>query len=120
MIYDENEGLIIAATGAFQSPVETDVEYESPNQLSGIYGRIYRQFFTTSLPSDLTSGDNVSKVIAHEIIVTDDVNRYVFRGWADRGSGAAGVYLTGASGNGNLTISSAVFTLVSGWVDYTK
>lgn len=119
-LYDENAGLFRSDNSSFDSPVEVGAEYESPDQLSGIHGQIYRQFFTTALPGDLTSGDNVSKLIAHEMIVTDDINRYVFRGWADRGSGAASIYLTGDTGNGNLVISSAVFTIVSGWVDYTK
>lgn len=95
-------------------------EYFASDQRGGIHGTIYRQYFTTSLPSNLTSGDNVSRLIDHGIMVTDDINRYLFRGWADRGTACAAIYLTGASGYGNLVISSSVLTLIEGWVEYTK
>lgn len=95
-------------------------EYYSPKQRGGIYGPVYRQYFTTLLPSDLTSGNKVSRLIDHSMIVTDGTNRYLFRGWADRAGIVAAIYLTGTSGNGNLMPNVAGMTLQDGWVEYTK
>ena len=121
MLYDENAGLIRASDGGFDSPAEVGVEYMSPEQKSGIHGTIYRQFFTTSLPAGLTSGDNVSKLIDYGISYHDTTNRAVARGDANYGTPLARIQLSGTAGNGNLVLEAGTpWVIIEGWVDYTK
>ena len=100
------------------------VEYRSPNQHGGIYGTVYRQYFTTSLPSDLTSGNNVTGMIDYCIQFTYGADpRGVGHGNATAyGSSDNHMYiqLSGASGGGNLSINSTDYSAKRGWVDYTK
>ncbi len=97
-------------------------EYFSPKQHGGIYGTVYRQYFTTTLPADLTSGNNVSKLLDYTIIALGGGNRHVLRGFAsDGGSVESYIHLTGTSGNNNLLlVVTGVFSSPEGWVEYTK
>ncbi len=105
----------------------TGVEYYSPDQCGGIYGTIYRQYFTTALTSTNPRLDNGS-------IVTKMVD-YVFHTkytGTDRGVGHgnmtaygssdnhAYLMLSGASGGGNLTFALDGYSVITGWVDYTR
>lgn len=98
-------------------------EYLSPKENGGIYGTIYRQYFTTSLPSDLTSGNNVSRILDFTVVAHDGTDRYIARGLLGDGTDAIGIRLDGTSGNSNMTlIASGMFSgnVEFGWVDYTK
>ena len=99
---------------------QVGVEYESPNQQGGIYGRIFRQFFIGSLPADLTSGAAVSKLIDYALSVDDASVRHVIHGWFSDGTDEAKITLSGASGAGDLALSATGLTVQAGWVDYTK
>lgn len=105
-----------------ETPV-VGTEYYSPKQHGGTYGTIYRQYFTTSLPADLTSGDNVSRLIDYALFVHDSTDRYALRGWSDNGSASGQIKLLGTSGNNNLLLGlGGVFSgnIIDGWVEYTK
>lgn len=98
-------------------------EYLSPKKNGGIYGIIYRQYFTTSLPSDLTSGNNVSRILDFTVIGNDGTDRYIARGLLGDGTDTLGIRLDGVSGNSNMTLLAAgMFSgnVEFGWVDYTK
>ncbi len=98
-------------------------EYFSPKQNGGIYGTVYRQYFTTSLPADLTSGNNVSRIVDFMVVGHDGTDRYIARGLLGDGTDALGIRLGGMSGNSNATlIASGLFTgnVELGWIDYTK
>lgn len=100
-----------------------DCEYYSPKQNGGIYGTIYRQYFTTSLPADLTSGDNVSRIVDFMVVGNDGTDRYISRGLVGDGTDALGIRLDGTSGNSNMTlVTLGMFSgnVEFGWVDYTK
>lgn len=100
-----------------------DTEYVSSEQHGGIYGKVFRQYFTTALPSSLTTGNTVSKLIDYHInmILVADVARHIGQGWSDDGTDLVLIRLVGTSGNNNLTMaSSAGMTIENGWVDYTK
>ena len=96
------------------------VEYISPQQQGGIYGTIYRQFLTTSLPAALTSGSIVTRLVDYCLVVDDASNRHTCKGWFDDGTNEAGIALSGTSGGGNLSLVATGLTVQSGWVDYTK
>lgn len=96
------------------------VEYYSENQRGGIYGPVYMQFFTTALPSDLTSGDQVSRLIDYGLSVDNGANRHIFRGYTSDGIMSTILKLSGTEGNGNLSLTAVGITIVSGWVEYTK
>ena len=98
------------------------VEYYSPVQNGRKHGIVYRQYFTTSLPSDLTSGNNVSNLVDYKLIVTGAGNRHVLNGYIYSSAPEESyLHLGGTSGNNNLfLLVSAPFTLVEGCVDYTK
>lgn len=118
-------GSIVGGGSGLQIPsgAVVDTEYLSPEQHGGIYGTVYRQYFNITLPADLTSGDNVSKLIDFMVNVDGSSNRNVIRGWADNGTNKAAVRLNGLSGNSNLSIILAgdyIGNLSTGWVDYTK
>ncbi|KKL71922.1 hypothetical protein LCGC14_2090060 [marine sediment metagenome] len=104
-----------------------NTEYYSPNQCGGIYGTIYRQYFNTVLTSTnprLDTGSIVTKMV-------DYVLHTKYTG-TDRGVGHgnmtaygtstdhAYLMLSGASGGGNLSLSLTGYTVITGWVDYTK
>ena len=100
------------------------VEYNSPEQHGGIYGIIYRQYFTTALPSNLTSGSIVSGLIDCCIQLKYTTSS---RGLAHGNATAFGssdnhiyIMLSGASGLGNLSLNKTGYTSLKGWVDYTK
>ncbi len=99
---------------------QINTEYYAADQRGGIYGPVYLQFFTTALPSSLTAGDNVSRLLNVSMLVEDGANRYMYRGWAARESKAAGIYLEGIAGKGNIVESVVGVTLIEGWVEYTK
>ncbi|KKM98010.1 hypothetical protein LCGC14_1162190, partial [marine sediment metagenome] len=113
--------------GANWETAVINTEYYSPNQCGGIYGVIYRQYFTTVLTSTnprLDTGSIVTKMV-------DYVLHTKYTG-ADRGVGHgnmtaygtstdhAYLMLSGASGGGNLSLSLTGYTVITGWVDYTK
>ena len=129
----EVEGNVIAqrfatklwdVTGGHFETATTGVEYYSPNQHGGIYGTIYRQYFPTTLPASLTSGNNVTGMI-------DYATQFKYTG-TDRGVGHGNataygssdnhiyIMLGGASGSGNLSLATTGYTLQKGFVDYTK
>ena len=104
-----------------------NIEYYSPNQCGGIYGTVYRQYFNTVLTSTnprLDTGSIVTKMVDYVIH-----SKYTT---ADRGLGHgnmtaygssdnhAYLMLSGASGGGNLSFGLTGYTVITGWVDYTK
>ncbi|KKL54086.1 hypothetical protein LCGC14_2268930, partial [marine sediment metagenome] len=113
------------AGGHFETAI-TGVEYYSPNQHGGIYGTVYRQYFLTSLPSDLTTGSNVSGLIDYAVQFTyasTGSNRTVAHGVAvafGSSDNHLRINLSGMSGNGNLSWDNTTYVPVQGWVDYTK
>ncbi len=98
------------------------VEYYSPIQNGRKHGIVYRQYFTTSLPSDLTSGNNVSNLLDYKLMVTGAGNRHVLSAYTNSSSPAESyIHLGLTSGKSNLIITvGAPFTPVEGYVDYTK
>ncbi len=113
--------------GANWETAVINTEYYSPNQCGGIYGTIYRQYFNTVLTSTnprLDQGSIVTKMV-------DYVLHTKYTG-TDRGVGHgnmtaygtstdhAYLMLSGASGGGNLSLSLTGYTVITGWVDYTK
>jgi hypothetical protein len=109
--------LDLDTAGAFFA---VNTEYVSPNQHGNIYGKVYRTYFTTTLPAYLTAGSSVSKIVDYTINFTNGTNRYVGRGETVSGSANVDMNLSGTTGKGNLSIGSASWTLTDGWVDYTK
>ena len=114
------------AGGNFEVAV-VNTEYYSPNQCGGIYGTIYRQYFNTVLTSTnprLDTGSRVTKMV-------DYVFHTKYTG-NDRGLGHGNItaygssdnhaylMLSGASGGGNLSFALDGYTVITGWVDYTK
>ena len=111
------------AGGHFETAT-TGVEYYSPNQNGGIYGTIYRQYFTTALPSSLTSGSIITGMI-------DYSTQFKYTG-TDRGVGHGNataygssdnhiyIMLSGATGSGNISLAATGYVLQKGWIDYTK
>ncbi len=101
---------------------QVGVEYYSPVQNGRKHGIVYRQYFATSLPSDLTSGNNVSNLVDYKLNVTGAGNRHVLNGYTNSSAPAESyLHLAGASGNSNLFLTvNAPFVLVEGRVDYTK
>ena len=96
-------------------------EYYGPNQVGGFYGTVYRQYFTTTLPVDLTAASNITNLIDFQIQFTFASARYLARGSASDGTNAVDVVLSGTTGNGNLSLYQAGgSTILKGWVDYTK
>ncbi|KKL98495.1 hypothetical protein LCGC14_1823860, partial [marine sediment metagenome] len=104
-----------------------NTEYYSPNQCGGIYGIIYRQYFNTVLTSTnprLDTGSIVTKMVdyvLHSKYTTSD------RGLGHGNMTAYGssdnhayLMLSGASGGGNLSFGLTGYTVITGWVDYTK
>lgn len=96
------------------------IEYESPDQHGGIYGKVYRQLFTTTLPAGLTSGSTVAMLVDYALTFDDASARNVSRGWFGDGTDEAKITLSGTSGGGDLTLSATGLTIQTGWVDYTK
>ena len=98
-----------------------NTEYVSPEQYGNIYGKVYRTYFGATLPSYLTTGSTVSRVVDHSITASLNSSRYVIRGWGSDGVGnSATILLSGAAGKGNLSISSQGFSRIDGWVDYCR
>lgn len=115
-------------TGAYET-AQTGVEYYSPVQQGRIYGIVYRQYFLTSLPGNLTSGNNVSALMDYIIqFVSEGTNvRNIAHGHTTAVEGSdkrCSIWLTGASGNNNLIIDKEGtgddYEPIRGWVDYTK
>jgi hypothetical protein len=104
-------------TGAYET-AQDDTEYYSPNQHGSIYGTIYRQYFTTSLPTSLTSGGNVTRVVDSLVTGTSGGVEYIGRGWAN--DGVSWLYVSRTVSTDNLVLNNQNFTSISGWVDYTK
>ena len=99
------------------------VEYYSPIQNGRRHGIVYRQYFATSLPSDLTSGNNVSRLIDFSLLGHSGANRYMTRGISSDGTNIFYIVLLGISGNSNLLLTALGWfsgNVTSGWVDYTK
>ena len=104
-----------------------NTEYYSPDQCGGIYGIIYRQYFNTVLTSTnprLDTGSRVTKMVDYVLHTKYTGN--------DRGVGHGNItafgssdnhaylMLSGASGGGNLSLNLDGYTVITGWVDYTK
>ena len=94
-------------------------EYFASDQRGGIHGTIYRQYFTTALPSNLTTGMNVSRLIDFAMVVTEGTNRYLFHGYGNRAEAWVTIYLKGTTGKEDLRLHPGI-TLQDGWVEYTK
>ncbi len=103
---------------------QAGVEYFSPIQQGRRYGIVFRQYFNTALPADLTTGNTVSKLVDFTIYFTDgNNNRNLAHGFAEGGNGTDLVFiqLLALSGNNNLTLSSTGgWNITDGWVDYVK
>lgn len=96
------------------------VEYPSPVQYPG-RPPVYRvDFNSSSLPAFLTSGNYVSKVVDYMITFSVGGNRYITRGYTANSPASVIITLSGASGKGNLSMTASSWTIVDGWVDYTK
>lgn len=108
--------------GADPETYVVNTEYLSPEQHGGLYGTVYRQYFTGSLPASLTSGNTVAMIIDYSIRYATSSNRGVARGWSQDGTNSAVITLSGASGNSNLalTLAGAITVAWISWVDYTK
>ena len=104
-----------------------NTEYYSSNQHGGIYGTIYRQYFNTVLTSTnprLDTGSRVTKMVDFVLHTKYTGND---RGVAHGNMTAYGssddhayIMLSGASGGGNLSFSLTGYSIITGWVDYTK
>ena len=104
-----------------------NTEYYSPNQCGGIYGTIYRQYFTTALTSTnprLDTGSIVTKMVDYVLHTQYTTSA---RGVGHGNMTAFGVsdnhaylMLSGTSGGGDLSFSLTGYTVITGWVDYTK
>ncbi len=114
------------AGGNWETAV-VNTEYYSPNQCGGIYGTIYRQYVNAVLTSTnprLDTGSRVTKMV-------DYVFHSKYTG-NDRGVGHgnmtaygssdnhAYLMLSGASGGGNLSLALTGYSVITGWVDYTR
>jgi hypothetical protein len=113
-----------ASTGVWENAV-VDTEYISPNQHGSIYGTVIRTYFGSSLPSYLTTGNNVAKIVDSVINFSTAfpalVGRYVTTGFQAHGAGEeCDISISSDSGNGNLLINTNDVTVLSGWVDYIK
>ncbi len=102
----------------------TGEEYLSPEQHGGIYGTVYRQYFTTALPAGLTSGSIVTGMIDYSTqFKYTGTDRGVGHGNATAyGSSDNHIYfmLSGATGSGNISLAATGYVLQKGWVDYTR
>ena len=104
-----------------------NTEYYSPNQCGGIYGVIYRQYFNTVLTSTnprLDTGSIVTKMVDY---VLHTKYTTASRGLGHGNMTAYGssddhayLMLSAASGGGNLSLNLTGYTVITGWVDYTK
>ena len=99
-----------------------NTEYASPEQHGGIFGTVYRQYFNTSLPSILTSGNIVTSLVDYMIRYATASGRGIAHGWSSDGTNAATIILSGTSGGGNLTLtlSGTILSAYISWVDYCK
>lgn len=103
-----------------------DTEYLSPEQHGNIYGMIYRQYFNATLPSFLTTGLNVEKLIDYTIYADNSfpiAGSFLGKGFSEHALGAQSVYIhliNPIGGGNNLTLANSGFTVINGWVDYTK
>ncbi len=114
------------AGGHFESAV-VNTEYYSPNQCGGIYGVIYRQYFNTLLTSTnprLDTGSRVTKMVDFVLHTKYTGND---RGVAHGNMTAYGssddhayIMLSGASGGGDLSLAVTGYSIITGWIDYTK
>ena len=105
-----------ADTGAWEV-AQTGVEYYSPKQEGGIYGAVYRQYFTTTLPSYLTSGGNVTRLVDFSMRTHIGTLYYSIHG-SYRGFATGEADIQDSSNNLSLVLTTHV--LDDGWVDYTK
>jgi len=103
---------------------EVDTEYLSPNQHGNIYGMVCRTYFNTALPSYLTTGDYVSKIVDYSIYFKGTSDRHLGQGltthWAYGANKLVYINLSELSGNGNLSLVAQGYTITDGWVDYIK
>jgi len=101
-----------------------DTEYVSLNQHGNIYGMVYRTYFNAALPSYLTTGDYVSRIVDYAICFLGTTDRFLARGltthWAYGANKLVYISLSGLSGNGNLSLVARGYTIIDGWVDYIK
>lgn len=120
---NNEDALLNCTTNSYESPV-VDTEYISPHQHGGIHGVVYRQYFNTTLPSTLTTGDTAGKLIDYccTVDATAMADRHVIHGYnSDGGGGESYIRLDGVSGHCNMVMAiGGLFTINDGWVDYTK
>lgn len=103
--------------------IQEGVEYFSPEQHGVYHGIVYRQYFTDSLPSELTSGTNVSVLVDYKLYADDGTDRHIGHGSTVDGANILQIYQTGVAGNGNLVLQVEglyLTNMIHGWVDYTK
>ena len=110
-------------TGVWEAAQE-DVEYYAPYQFQfgNIYGTVVMTFFDSTLPSYLTTGNNVADIVDYWVQATDSGYRIPNSGHCYISNlKRVTLSLSGASGNGNLGLSEDNdWTLVKGWVMYIK
>lgn len=102
-----------------------NTEYVSPDQYGGFYGTVYRTYFGTTLPSYLTTGDNISMVLDASIWVTNGINaRKRASAFAfENVSNYVQLVIPSLGGKGNMSLGTSGFyanNILSGHVDYTK
>ena len=104
-----------------------NTEYYSPNQCGGIYGTIYRQYFTTALTSTnprLDNGGIVTKMVDYVLHTqyTSSARGVGHGNMTAYGSSDNHAYLmlSGISGGGDLSFALDGYSVLTGWVDYTR
>lgn len=121
--HPNNDKLMRVSNGQYENTFE-DIEYYSPNQHGGRYGTVYRMYFGSSLPSYLTSGNNVNEMVDSRIYFYNTVSGRAIihtRGYSAAGAHGISLGLSGTSGDGNLVLTiSGDYVVRYGWVDYTE
>ena len=122
-----DEGFATKLQNVSEEELETvivDTEYLSPSQHGGRYGVVCRTYFDTVIPTYLTTGDYVSKLIDYAIYFKGTSDRHLGKGltthWAYGANKLVYINLSGLSGNGNLSLVAQGYTITDGWVDYIK
>lgn len=119
--YERTDGAGVG-TGQWYVPTYGD-GYEYIYADDGPDGKEFISFFTTALPSRLTSGNNVSQLIGYRIQADNGSIRYVSLGWSSNGTDELNISFGGLSGNNNLSLAAAgAFSgnIINGSVRYTR
>lgn len=107
-----NSQMLNASTGKYQD-ITTGVEFISINQYN-CASIVYRQYFSNSLPNDLTTGGSIESVAGFNVMVGGTV----VNGYTSDGTNSFSISVS----SNNLVLSQAG-TLAgdcNGWVEYTK